>query len=39
MRALEGHETCGPESPNHDCSCHISPPCGTCVECPAWDES
>lgn len=21
----------------HDCSCHINPPCGRCVECKHWD--
>ena len=22
----------------HDCSCHINPPCGACINCPHWNE-
>jgi len=23
----------------HSCSCHLSPPCGQCVECGHWDTT
>ena len=32
------HFRCTQENPQHECSCHISPPCSAGVDCPAWDE-
>lgn len=30
------HENCKFEKPEHDCSCHLNPPCGACETCPSW---
>ena len=32
------HFRCTQANTQHECSCHISPPCSACVDCPVWDE-